>query len=223
LGTIVGRRSFGKGLVQEQIKLNNGALVRLTVARYHTPSGRYIQTPFKQGQGQHDLEENLIRRLTGGEMLSFDSIESDTTQKFQTLGGRTVYGGGGIIPDVYVPWITDTNLIYINQLINRSLVLRYTFNYTNEHRKSLLKTYPNVAVFKENFSVSKTLLDGLIAFGASNGLPPNRRSIELYSERLQTLLKAHIARDLFGDSGFYPIYLTLDDDFKAALEVLKTK
>jgi carboxyl-terminal processing protease len=221
LGTIVGRRSFGKGLVQEQIRLNNGATIRLTVARYHTPSGRYIQTPFRQGQGLHDLEEDLIRRLTSGELMSFDSIELDSTQKFQTLGGRIVFAGGGIMPDVYVPWISDTNLIYINQLTNRGLVLRYTFNYTNKNRKSLLKTYPNVAVFKEKFSVSKTLLDGLIAFGASHGLPPNQRSIELYNERLQTILKAYIARDLFGDSGFFPIYLPLDDDFKMAVEILR--
>jgi carboxyl-terminal processing protease len=193
----------------------------LTVARYHTPSGRYIQTPFRQGQGLHDIEEELIKRLTGGELISFDSIELDTTKKFQTLGGRTVFGGGGIMPDVFVPYNSDTNLIYITQLSRSGLILRYSLNYNNQNRKSLLKTYPNVAVFNENFKVSQTLLDELIAFGASHGLPPNKRSIELYDERLQVLLKAWIARDLFGDSGFFPIFLSLDDDFNAAVEVFR--
>ena len=218
LGTIVGRRSFGKGLVQEQIRLSNGASIRLTVARYHTPSGRDIQTPFLRGG--HDLEEDLIRRLTGGELLSFDSVRLDTTRKFQTLGGRTVFGGGGIMPDVFVPLTVDSNLIYINQLTSPGLILRYTINHGNRNRKTLLNTYPNVAAFKENFKVSQTLFDGLIAYGQSHGLEPNRRSIELYRERLETLLKAYIARNLFGDSGFFPIYLPLDEDFQAAMRVL---
>ena len=125
------------------------------------------------------------------------------------------------MPDVYVPYISDTNLIYINQLSSRGLVLRYSFNYSNGNRKTLLKTYPNVAIFKEKFEVSQTLLDELIAYGESHGLEPNRNSIKLYNERLRTLLKAYIARDLFGDSGYYPIALPFDEDFKKALEVLR--
>ncbi|MDR0438021.1 MAG: S41 family peptidase [Bacteroidales bacterium] len=218
-GTIIGRRSFGKGLVQEQIRLNNGASIRLTVARYYTPSGRYIQTPFTQGQ--HDFEEQLIKRLTEGELLSPDSIKLDTTQRFLTLGGRVVYGGGGIMPDIYVPYTVDSTRIYINLLSNRGLILRYTFNYSNEHRKLLLRTYPDIATFKEKFQVSQPLIDGLIAYGKSNGLAPDLRSIELHRDRLKGLLKAYIARDLYGDSGFFPIYLPLDDDFKKAMEVLK--
>jgi carboxyl-terminal processing protease len=219
LGTIVGRRSFGKGLVQEQIRLSNGASIRLTVARYHTPSGRSIQSPYVQGQ--HDLEEQFIRRLIEGELLSSDSIKLDTTQKFQTAKGRTVFGGGGIMPDVYVPYLSDSTLIYVNLLNNRGLIFRYAFNYSNKNRKSLLKTYPNAATFKGKFQVSQALLDELIAFGTSNGLEPNLRSIELHTDRLKGLLKAWIARDLYGDSGFYPIYLPLDQDFKKAMEVFK--
>ena len=218
LGTVVGRRSFGKGLVQEQIRLSNGASIRLTVARYHTPSGRYIQTPFTPG-GQ-DLEEQLIRRLTGGELLSFDSVQLDSTQKYQTLGGRTVYGGGGIMPDVFVPYITDSNLIYINRLSSRGLILRHTINHSNRNRKSLLNTYPNIATFKENFKVSQTLLDELITYGESHGVMRDQRSIELYDQRLRTLLKAYIARNLYGEDGFFPIYLPLDDDFRTAVEIL---
>ncbi|MCL2414753.1 MAG: S41 family peptidase [Bacteroidales bacterium] len=218
LGTIVGRRSFGKGLVQEQIRLTNGSSIRLTVAHYHTPSGRSIQTPFTPGQ--RDLEEQFLRRLTGGELTSFDSVVLDSTQKFLTLQGRTVFGGGGIMPDVFVPLVTDTNLIYINQLSRRGLISLYTFDYSNRNRNRLLNTYPDVATFKENFRVSQTMFDGLIAFGQSHGLEPNQRSIELHRNRLQTLLKANIARDLFGDSGFFPIFLPLDEDFQAAMNVL---
>ena len=219
LGTIVGRRSFGKGLVQEQIKLNNGASIRLTVARYHTPSGRHIQTPY--AQGQHDLEEQLIRRLTTGEFLSLDSIKLDTTQKFVTREGRIVYGGGGIMPDIFVPLLSDSNLFYINQLIGRNLILRYTLNYGNENRQSLLRTYPNFADFKENFKVSQDLFNGLIAFAKSHGLQPNQRSIEIYAERLRVMIKANIARDLYGDNGFFSIILQIDEDVKKALEVLR--
>jgi carboxyl-terminal processing protease len=223
VGTIVGRRSFGKGLVQEQIKLNNGASIRLTVARYHTPSGRYIQNPYIQGE--HDatlLEEQFIMSRTIGELISFDSIKLDTTQKFVTPKGRTVYGGGGIMPDVYVPYTTDSNLIYINRLTALRLILPYTFNYSNANRKSLLKTYPNATIFKEKFEVSQELFDGFIAHGKSHGgLTPDQRSLELYNHHVRTLLKANIARDLYSDEGFYPIYLPLDDDFKKALEILR--
>jgi carboxyl-terminal processing protease len=217
-GTIVGRRSFGKGLVQEQIRLNNGAFIRLTVARYHTPTGRCIQNPYTQGQ--HDLEEQLIKRMTNGELLSPDSIKLDTTQKYQTPEGRTVYGGGGIVPDVYVPYTIDSTLIYINQLSNRGIILRYTFNYSNEHRKSLLKTYPNVKDFQDKFEISPSLLDGLVAYAKTNGLQPDLRGVNLHINRLKGLMKAYIARDLYGDGGFYPIYLPLDEDFKKAVEVL---
>ena len=219
LATIVGRRSFGKGLVQEQIRLTNGGSIRLTVARYHTPSGRDIQTPFIPGQP--DLEEELIRRYTSGELFSFDSVRLDTTQRFQTLQGRTVYGGGGIMPDVFVPHRSDSTLIYINQL-NR-ISFRYIFSYSNENRQKLLSTYPNVTAFKQNFEVSQTMLDGLIAYGRSHGLQPDLRSIEIHGQRLRTLLKANIARNLFGDNGFYPIFLPLDEDFRAALGILQKK
>jgi carboxyl-terminal processing protease len=217
-GTIIGRRSFGKGLVQEQIQLTNGASIRLTVARYHTPTGRCIQNPYTPGQ--RNFEEDYIKRLTNGELLSLDSIKLDTTQKFQTPKGRTVYGGGGIMPDVYVPYRSDSSFIYTNQLSNRGLVLRYTFNYSNENRQSLLKTYPNVRDFQTKFTVSQSLFDGLIAFGKSNGLEPDYHSIKLQNARLKGLLKAYIARDLYGDKGFYPMYLPLDEDFKKAIEIL---
>ena len=220
LGTIVGRRSFGKGLVQEQIRLNNGASIRLTVARYHTPTGRHIQSPYIPGE-DHDMREDFIRRMAiDGELFSFDSIKLDTTQKFVTPGGRTVYGGGGIIPDVFVPYALDSTMIYVHLLTNRVMVL-YTINYSNQNRNSLLRTYPDVATFKQKFVVSQSLLDGLIAFGRSHGLSPNPRSIELHSDRLRALLKAHIARDLYGNSGFYPLYLPLDEDFRKAIEVLQ--
>jgi carboxyl-terminal processing protease len=110
-------------------------------------------------------------------------------------------------------------LLYIYQLINRGLV--YTFNYSNEHRKSLLKTYPDIATFIEKFQVSRSLLDGLIAYGKSSGLVPNQRSIEQHNERLKGLMKAYIARGLYGESGFFPIFLPYDEDFIKAMEVLK--
>ncbi|MDR2907907.1 MAG: hypothetical protein LBU91_07970, partial [Bacteroidales bacterium] len=218
-GTIVGRRSFGKGLVQEQIQLTNGASIRLTVARYHTPTGRCIQNPYIPGE--RNFEEDYIKRLTNGELISLDSIKLDTTQQYKTPKGRTVYGGGGIMPDVYVPYRSDTSYIYTNQLSNRGLILRYTFNYSNENRQFLLKTYPDVQDFQTKFTVSQTLFDSLIAFGKSNGLEPDYHSIKLHNARLKGLIKAYIARDLYGEKGFFPMYLPLDEDFQKAVEVLK--
>lgn len=218
-GTIVGRRSFGKGLVQEQIKLSNGASIRLTVARYHTPTGRCIQDPYTQGED--DFEKQLIKRMNGAEQLSFDSIRIDTTQKFYTPEGRVVYGGGGIIPDVYVPYVTDSTFIYANLLSYRGFTLRYTFNYSNSNRKYLLKNYPDVDTFKAKFTVSENLFKGLIAYAETQGLKPDFRCIQRHENHLKSVIKAYIARDLYGDKGFYPIYLSLDPDFKKAMEILK--
>jgi len=220
LGTIVGRRSFGKGLVQEQIRLTGGSSIRLTVAHYHTPSGRSIQTPFTPGQHE-DLEELFIQRLIGGESMSIDSVVLDSTQKFFTLQGRTVFGGGGIMPDVFVPLGRDTTLIYINRLTSAGLISLHTFNYTNQNRERLLSRYPDVATFIANFTVTQAMVDRLIAFGQTHGLQPDHHSIALHRARLETSLKANIARDLFGNSGFFPIHLpALDPDFRAAMDVL---
>ena len=126
------------------------------------------------------------------------------------------------MPDVFVPYVLDPTLAYVNQLIRRGLILRYTINYINQNREMLLETYPNAQAFIENFNVSQSLFNGLIAFARNYELRPTPHCINLHGDRIRTLLKAQIARDLYGDVGFYPIFLPfLDEDFKKAVEILR--
>ncbi len=219
-GTIIGRRSFGKGLVQEQIMLSDNSAIRLTVARYYTPTGRCIQKPYSG-----DLEEYLLEsleRYENGELFSEDSIHFADSLKYTTPKGKTVYGGGGIMPDIYVPLVNDSTEYYFNRIVNKGLLYQYAFDYTDMHRKQL-QQYKTVKSFDQSFVVSDAMFDELVKLADEKGIKGTEEQRQVARREANTLLKAYIARNLFDDEGFYPIYAPMDEVLQRALEELKTK
>jgi carboxyl-terminal processing protease len=219
-GMIIGRRSFGKGLVQEQLNLPDGSAVRLTIARYYTPSGRCIQRPYTNGKD--DYYEDFYERFHNGEIQNADSIHFNDSLKYSTAGGRTVYGGGGIMPDIYVPYDSDNYPGYYNKLLDRGLIFRYAFQYTDSHRQEL-SDYTNFNDFEKYFSINKGMFLDFIEFAKDKGVPEDKEGIRESDRRIKTLIKAYIARNLFDDDGFYPIYHQIDDTFQKAIEYLASE
>ncbi len=217
-GIIVGRRSFGKGLVQEQKELNDKSAIRITVARYYTPTGRCIQKPFSGDKKEYLLES--YDRYENGEMYSADSIHFNDSLKYVTPKGKVVYGGGGIMPDVYVPLVNDSTEYYFNKIANLGILYQYAFDYCDRHRPELSK-YKTVNIFKKSFRVTDAMFNELVERAEKNGVIGNEVEKQTARREADILLKAYIARDLFDDEGFYPIYRDMDDILQKALEVLK--
>ena len=214
-GWVVGRRSFGKGLVQRQIKLKDGSSFRITTSRYHTPSGRCIQKDYKDGLDAY--YEELANRILNGEMENQDSIKFDDSQKFYTKKGRVVYGGGGIMPDVFVPIDRDDNLQAFYQLLNSGFLYQFAFDYTSKNQDFLKRKFPTPKAFIENMQVSETLYYTLIRQYKKE----NQKSLSLNSEsenRIKLWLKALVGRVLYRDEGFYPVINQID---KTIIEALK--
>lgn len=219
-GLIIGRRSFGKGLVQQQLDLSDGSAVRLTVARYYTPSGRCIQKHYERGKTE-DYEKDIINRFNHGELDNKDSIHLNDTLKFKTLGGRTVYGGGGIMPDVFVPRDTSNFTPYFNKVVNYSYLYQYAFQYSDQNRNKLksFKTWQQM----DKYLDGQNLLTGFVQFAASKGVVENRKEINISRNVILNLLKAYITRNSLGDTGFYPLLYKDDNTVKRALKQLKNK
>ena len=217
-GMIIGRRSFGKGLVQQQIPFADGSAVRLTVARYYTPSGRCIQKPYIKGDAEA-YEKDIINRFQHGEFDSKDSIHVVNSLKYKTLKGRTVYGGGGIMPDIFVARDTSKYTPYLTKIINYGYIYQFAFQYTDKNRSSLsaYKTWQNM----DNFLSSQNLLNQFIAFAAAKGVPANQREINISKSLITNQIKAYIVRNILGDNGFFPILYKDDEAVKKALESLK--
>lgn len=213
--TIVGRRSFGKGLVQQQMPLMDGSAVRLTVARYYTPSGRCIQKPYTMGD-QEDYAKELYERYERGEFFSQDSISYPDTTVYYTQSGRVVHGGGGIMPDVFVG--RDTSLVtpYYNRIINRGLTYQFALRYTDEHRKELSR-YTSWSSL-ENHLLQTNWMPELVQFCQDKGIAPNDHDLAISRLLLQRLVNAYIVRNLLGDEGFYPLFERDDEISRAALE-----
>jgi carboxyl-terminal processing protease len=219
-GMIIGRRSFGKGLVQEQLNLPDGSAVRLTIARYYTPSGRCIQRSYENGK--EDYYDDFYERFHNGEIQSADSIHFDDSLKFQTLSGRIVYGGGGIMPDIYVPYDADDYPEYYNKLLDRGLIFRFAFSYTDSHRQDLA-LYTDFDDFYQNFKIDRRMFNDFIAYAEEKGIDRDEQGIRASEDRIKTLMKAFIARNLYDDDGFYPIYHKIDETFLRAVEFLREK
>ncbi|MCR5645292.1 MAG: S41 family peptidase [Bacteroidales bacterium] len=216
-GTIVGRRSFGKGLVQEQIMLSDRSAIRVTVARYYTPTGRCIQKPFDGSRKDYLLES--YDRYENGELFSADSIHINDTLKYYTPKGKVVYGGGGILPDVYVPLVDDSTEYYFNRIANLGILYQYAFDYCDSHRQELAR-YKTLDDFDRAFHVTDAMFNELVARAEKKGLKGNATEKQVARRNADILLKAYIARDLFDDAAFYPIYRPLDDVLQKALEIL---
>ena len=216
--TIVGRRSFGKGLVQQQMPFDDGSAVRLTVARYYTPSGRCIQKPYTLGE-QEDYAKDLEERWEHGEFYSADSIHFSDTTTYRTKNGRIVRGGGGIMPDVFVGRDTTLNTPWYNRCVNLAYTYQFAYKYTDTHRKELSK-------FKDWQSLEKHLLKQdlipqFVAFAEEKGVEPNEAEIQKSRPLMTRLLNAYIVRDVLGDEGFFPLFERDDEITKIAVEQLK--
>ena len=217
-GTIIGRRSFGKGLVQEQIMLSDQSAIRLTVARYYTPTGRCIQKPY--GDSHEDYLLESYERYENGELFHPDSIHFADSLKFTTPKGKTVYGGGGIMPDIYVPLVDDSTEYYFNRIVNLGLLYQYAFDYTDKHRAQL-KGYKTVEAFDRSFKVTDAMFDALVRLADEKGIVGTEEQRQAARRETDILLKAYIARNLFDDEGFYPIYAPMDEILQRAIEELK--
>ncbi len=217
-GMIIGRRSFGKGLVQEQLNLPDGSAVRLTISRYYTPTGRCIQRSYENGT--EDYYDSFYERFHNGEIQSADSIHFDDSLKFTTPGGRTVYGGGGIMPDIYVPYDSKDYPAYYNIMLDRGLIFQFAFKYTDTHRDELAR-YATFNDFDDGFNISNAMFNNFLDYTEDMGVEKDREGIRKSKSRIKILMKAFIARNLYDDDGFYPIYHRIDETFLRAIEYLE--
>lgn len=215
-GVIVGRRSFGKGLVQEQILFSDGSALRLTIARYYTPTGRSIQKPYSNGNDDYFMDIN--NRFLHGELQEQDSIQFSDSLKFITPKGRVVYGGGGIMPDYFVPLDTSGITPYFNKVATRNLIYRFAFDFTDSHRKDLakMKDYRQIVAFLEK----QNILDKFISFAKKSGVESNPAQIKQSMELLKVQLMASIARNIIDNEGFYPIIRQVDNTLIKAIEII---
>ncbi|MGZ4084683.1 MAG: S41 family peptidase [Bacteroidia bacterium] len=217
---IIGRRSFGKGLVQEQIEIPDGSAIRLTIARYYTPSGRCIQKPYSKGLEAYYSEE--FDRYDNGEMLSADSIHFADSLKFKTAGGKTVYGGGGIMPDIFVPLDTSFRTSYLNKISFKGILSDFAFNYTDRHRAEL-KAFKTAANFDKNFNATPAMLNELVVYAQRQGVEKNDEQLKKSTNYILNQLKALIGRNVFDNEAYFPIILSNDKAFGAALKELERK
>ena len=219
-GLIIGRRSFGKGLVQQQMNLSDGSAIRLTVARYYTPSGRSIQKHYVKGDAK-DYEMDIVHRYMHGEIDSKDSIHVADSLKFKTVGGRTVFGGGGIMPDIFVPRDTSEYTPYLNKVINYGYLYQFAFQYVDKNRDKLktMKTWQQM----DNYLTGKNLINEFVAFSTTKGVVANQKQINISKRFLLKQLNAYISRNILGDKGFYPLLYKDDKAVRSALESLKKK
>lgn len=217
-GTIVGRRSFGKGLVQRQFDLPGDAAVWLTVARYHTPSGRCIQRPYDKGSDEY-YSQFLEELIANAEADSLLYEVTDSTQ-YHTKKGRIIYGGGGITPDHILPYKKDPDNVYYNQLNNKGIVSDYAFSYISDNIESLKQQYPTLESFAKGFTVNDRMLETIRSNGEKKGVIADAKATNSYN-KLKTLLKAYIAESLYGWEGFYKIYITIDNDLQSTLNFIK--
>jgi carboxyl-terminal processing protease len=214
-GTIVGRRSFGKGLVQEPVPFSDGSGLRLTIARYYTPTGRSIQKSYKNGFDEY--YDDLHERMTRGEFEVSDSIHFSDSLKFTTPGGRTVYGGGGIMPDKFVPVDTTGGSPYFFSA--RTLIYRFAMKYTEDNREILKKQTD--ADQMEKYLDKQDLLNRFVKYAAANGVKADPAGLKISGQIIHVQLKAYIARNILDNKGFYPIWEQIDPTLKAAIEYLK--
>ena len=214
---IIGRRSFGKGLVQQQMPFADGSAVRLTVARYYTPSGRCIQKPYELGD-QADYQKELYERFEHGEFYSADSVHFADTTIYRTKAGRIVHGGGGIMPDVFVGRDTSLYTPWFNRCVNMAYTYQFAYKYTDEHRKQLnqYKDWKSL----EKYLLKQNLANEFVAFAKDKGIEPNQAEIQKSKPMLVRLLNAYIVRNILGDEGFFPLYERDDEITKKAIEEL---
>ena len=216
-GTIVGRRSFGKGLVQEAIEFSDGSSMRITIARYYTPSGRCIQKPY--GESDEDYAMDLLKRYEHGEFFSADSIKLDESEVYTTKGGRTVYGGGGIMPDIFVAQDTTGSSKYYTNVVRKSLVNKFSFKYVDTNRSifSGFSTYQEVVSYLDK----KNVLNKFYEFAEKNGIKRDETLTKPAINQMRQALYANIIYDALDMQDYLSFINTTDPAVIKAIEVLK--
>jgi carboxyl-terminal processing protease len=216
---IVGRRSFGKGLVQRPYYLPDSSVIRLTVARYYTPTGRCIQKPY--GENYDEYYNDLQERIRDGEIYGTESINFPDSLKFYTPNNRTVYGGGGIMPDVFVPWDTVQYTDFYVDLLSKGLFNDYVLDFMDRERTTLQEKYATYEEFNSRFLVDNRFLEEFFSFATGEGVTPRSNEIKLSSRLIRYQLKALIGRNLFEFKTYFQVLSEIDDGILKALEVLR--
>lgn len=221
-GTVVGRRTFGKGLVQRPVSLPDGSMIRLTVSHYYTPAGRCIQKPYTKGGGK-DYAMDMVNRLKSGELTSADSVHFADSLKFYTLRDhRTVYGGGGIMPDHFVPLDTTRYTKFHRMLAAKNVILNANLRYIDSHRKELQKTYKSFNTFNASFEIPQSVIDGILKEGERLDIKPkDDEELATTLPYLRLQLKALVARDLWDMSEYFAVTNESSDIVKKAIEILE--
>ncbi len=221
---VVGRRTFGKGLVQRPFRFDDGSMMRLTVARYYTPSGRCIQKPYDRGD-KKAYEKELLDRANVGEYYSLDSIQFNDSLRYTTrLNGRTIYGGGGVMPDVYVPIDTTEYTTYYRDLMAKGITNQYAISYVDKNRKSIAKRYKTVNDFDNGFIVTDEMMRDFIALGEKDSVKYDEGKYRTSEALLKDIIKGLIARDVYGSASAYSVIINhRNRDLKAAIEVLNDR
>ena len=219
-GVIVGRRTFGKGLVQKPIPMPDGSMIRLTVSRYYTPTGRSIQKPYTSGDGDQ-YNHDLIDRYNRGELMSADSIHFPDSMKYNTLStGRVVYGGGGIMPDIFIPLDTTRYTDYHRNVLASGLINRVAMNYLDRHRADMNKKYPKFAQYKQDFQVNDEILQDLLTLAEGDKIKFNEEEYNRSKPLITLQIKALIARDLYDMAEYFQIMNDDNASYQEALRII---
>ena len=216
-GLIIGRRTFGKGLVQSPIQLSDGSEIRLTIARYYTPSGRCIQKKYELGKDS-EYEQDIYQRFMHGEFDSADSIKLNNSEKYETVMGRPVYGGGGIMPDIFIPRDTSGVTSYFSNVVNSGMLNLYALEYSDRNYDKLasFKTYQDLHKYLQQ----QPLLSDFTNYAAAKGIKKRPHLINISGKLIEKQIQAYIVRNFFDEAGFYPIFQNDDITLKRAVKVL---
>lgn len=218
-GVVVGRRSFGKGLVQNAFPFPDGSMVRLTVSRYYTPSGRCIQAPYDQGTEQY--YKDLYTRYNKGELTDQSAITFPDSLKYTTKGGRTVYGGGGVMPDVFIPLDTTFYTDYFGELVRNNVTYEYCLEKVNANRAGLHKQYPSFQEFNKTFKMEEKDWKDFLKYAEKKGVKTNEKELKISKDFIENRIKAIYAQDLWGRDEFFQVWNEKDDTYLKAVEIIQ--
>jgi carboxyl-terminal processing protease len=220
-GLIIGRRSYGKGLVQRPYYLPDGSAIRLTTARYYTPSGRSIQKPYKDGVDAYF--KDLSSRFKHGEYITADSIQFPDSLRFLTLKERTVYGGGGIMPDIFIPLDTSVNIPWYKNITAANLPYSFAIQYLDDNRRQLHQDYPSFEIFARYFQVKGEILDSFMVYCRNHDQGADSIDISQVKERIPVIIKAHLASLMFDNTYYYRVAYIIDETLTQSMGIINDK